>query len=336
EHYDLKHEIARGDIVFDVGGYIGLSSLYFSKLVGNQGKVFCFEPNPTNLSRIQTNFSENPELAENIKLYDFGLGEKSEILTMLLSDNIESGHSSTSQLIKGGKTAIPHTQLYEMGFYEHDVKIESLDNFVKNTGIIPNFIKLDIEGAETSFLGGAVETLKNYPITLMIEVHSPLSAFYVLEILNTLGYSAHVLSELWGNRIEILAKVKAQDHTMENKYVHKFLDLHGAHRLKSIRENERELLEKIQAQLQDSQAQLQDAQVQLQGAQVQLQDTQAQRHDTQTQLQGAQAQLQDTQTQFQSTQVQLQDTQMRLSKYQNHFLIRYLRKAKKIYSTIKP
>ena len=337
EHYDLSNVIAKGDIVFDVGGYIGLSSLHFSKLVGNHGKVFCFEPNPANINRIQRNFSENLELSENIKLYALGLGKKPEVLKMLLSDDIEIGYSSASQLIKGGKTAIPHPELYEMGFYENDVKVECLDNFVKNTGIIPNFIKVDIEGAEACFLRGAVETLKNHSITLMIEVHSPLSAFYTLEILNTLGYSTHVLSELWGNRIEILAKAKEQDNTTEHElltpHIQKFLDLHGAHKLKSIRENEKELLEQtqngfeaaqgrlesIQAQLQDTQTQLQDNQAQYQDAQTQLQDSQAQLQgiqtqlqDTQAQLQGIQTQLQDTQAQLQGIQTQLQDTQAQL------------------------
>lgn len=47
-------------------------------------------------------------------------------------------------------------------------------------------------------------------------------------------------------------------------------------------------------------------------------------------LQQIQYQLQNTQAQLQETQMQLQETQMQLNKYQNHFLIKALRKAKKI------
>ena len=103
EHSDINHEIKQGDIVFDVGGHVGLSSLHYSKLVSSHGKIFCFEPNSANINRMRINLSENPELAENIHLYDFGLGEKTETCGLLLSEDIEFGYSSTSQLTKRWK-----------------------------------------------------------------------------------------------------------------------------------------------------------------------------------------------------------------------------------------
>src|SRR5215470_18743038 len=41
----MKH-ISRGQIVYDIGANVGLHTLLFSRLVGDQGQVFAFEPSP--------------------------------------------------------------------------------------------------------------------------------------------------------------------------------------------------------------------------------------------------------------------------------------------------
>lgn len=40
----FKRCIRRGDTVFDIGSNIGHHSVFFSKTVGNKGRVYCFEP----------------------------------------------------------------------------------------------------------------------------------------------------------------------------------------------------------------------------------------------------------------------------------------------------
>jgi len=84
-------ELSSGKTIFDVGGFIGLSSLFFAKLVGNTGRVVSFEPNPWNLNRLRLNLSHNPTLAERISLYPLGLGVQSGKSAMIMSDNLESG-----------------------------------------------------------------------------------------------------------------------------------------------------------------------------------------------------------------------------------------------------
>ncbi len=40
--------IKEGDVVFDIGAHVGYFTLLFSVLVGNNGKVYSFEPNKRN------------------------------------------------------------------------------------------------------------------------------------------------------------------------------------------------------------------------------------------------------------------------------------------------
>lgn len=50
EGYLHKYTPKEGDIVFDCGAYCGVSTYYFSKLVGKSGKVYAFEPDDLSYS----------------------------------------------------------------------------------------------------------------------------------------------------------------------------------------------------------------------------------------------------------------------------------------------
>ena len=49
----IKKEIEQGNIVLDIGANIGYYTLIVAKLVGKNGKVFAFEPDPTNFALLK-------------------------------------------------------------------------------------------------------------------------------------------------------------------------------------------------------------------------------------------------------------------------------------------
>jgi FkbM family methyltransferase len=208
--------LAAGQTVFDVGGFIGLSSLFFSKIVGD-GRVLCFEPNPWNINRIRLNLSHNPSLDNHISLYPLALSSRVGRTAMIMSDNIENGQSSTSQLRAGGHTAFSHQELYGWGFQDVDVDVTTLDDFVALSGIVPDLIKVDIEGAEVEFLRGALHTLKEHRPKLFIETHNPMAVFFTIEMLREANYHLHALGEEWGNRLQVLA-VPNEDTNVQLDY----------------------------------------------------------------------------------------------------------------------
>lgn len=55
----VKEEIKKGDIVLEIGANIGYYTLIFAKLVGEKGKVFAFEPDPTNFALLKKNIEIN-------------------------------------------------------------------------------------------------------------------------------------------------------------------------------------------------------------------------------------------------------------------------------------
>ena len=55
----VTKEIQPGDTVLDLGANIGYFTLLFAKLVGNNGIVFAFEPEPQNIALLTKNIKIN-------------------------------------------------------------------------------------------------------------------------------------------------------------------------------------------------------------------------------------------------------------------------------------
>ena len=124
--------------------------------------MIAFEPNPDNFSRLQKNIEINR--LNNIRIVNAGIGKKQEIKTLTASA-LDSARGSmnediSAQILKRRNTKnIP-------------VKIDSLDNYVKNHGLTgPDFIKIDIEGLEYEALLGMSDTINSHKPQFFIEIH---------------------------------------------------------------------------------------------------------------------------------------------------------------------
>ena len=60
---------------------------------------------------------------------------------------------------------------------------------------MPSIIKIDVEGAESLVLEGAVELLSKYKPLLLIEVNNITQMFYVQKRLLKIGYNLEILDK---------------------------------------------------------------------------------------------------------------------------------------------
>lgn len=156
EFEDIVIKAEPGDYVIDAGACWGDTPIYFADLVGDNGKVFAFEFVPSNLKVFNQNLEINPNLEKRI-----------EIITQPL-------HSSPGQefyFIENG----PGTKVFMQKTLDLDFEIvlsSSIDHFVKANKIEKvDFIKMDIEGAETEALKGSVETIQKFKPKLAISIY---------------------------------------------------------------------------------------------------------------------------------------------------------------------
>jgi FkbM family methyltransferase len=297
---DLDQQDAGGKTIFDIGGFMGVSSMLFAQLVGSSGRVVCFEPNPWNRQRISSNLSRNPNLAKNISLYGLALGDTSGKMEMLFSDNVDTGFSSTSQSVSSHGT-LPKDHLLSLGFYYTSASLATLDDFVQATGTVPHILKVDIEGAEHLFLSGAETTIREHRPLIYMEVHSPFCAWLCSQKLMRLGYTTRLLHEEDDGRIMIKAKSQQETLALADSAAlsRELLDLL---RLERQRQN------KLLLYNNDTQIKLQWAEIKLQNTKTELDIANTELHSTTDELFKLKIELNNTKAEIRSTKDELNST----------------------------
>ena len=162
-----KDFIKEGDIVFDVGANVGIHTTLFSQLVGNTGKVIAFEPNEINLERLYLNLQLNQ--IENVEVVEKAVGEsvkEYDFYELDISSEFTGHHSLvyTETLEEFARTN---------KINQRKILGTSIDDFSGENGLVPSFLKMDIEGYEYFALKGAQKMLKKADrLTMIIEFNS--------------------------------------------------------------------------------------------------------------------------------------------------------------------
>lgn len=151
----LVRELKLGNVFYDVGANTGFFSLLGSKCVGAKGCVFAFEPLPENIKATKNQFEVN------------------QVSNCMLAEVALSDHNGEIELFEGGDTSTATLKARtNANGNSHIVKTITLNEFAK-TARLPDFIKMDIEGAEILVLQKADEILSGAnPPKLLIEFHS--------------------------------------------------------------------------------------------------------------------------------------------------------------------
>lgn len=134
-------------IIFDIGAHQGLWTNEIADKVSN-ADYYLFEPSSVNFSFLKDRFSEY----KNIYVKNYALSDKSGYATLFF----DFPGSGLSSLVKRD---LSH---FDIPFESSEsVQVYTLDSFVKVNKVLPDAIKMDVEGLELSVLRGGIETLKN-------------------------------------------------------------------------------------------------------------------------------------------------------------------------------
>lgn len=176
--HGIEQKVQSGWIAYDVGANIGFFSLLFGKTVGENGKVFSFEPLPTNLERLHKNLYLN-NLQTSVVVLPYAVVDETKEIKFLIGSSGAMGKAAGS----GGRedTSLYHDAIYVPGI--------SLDDFVyKEKNPLPKVIKMDIEGGEVLALEGMTHLLKEARPLIFLELHGPTAAKVAWNSLNKEGY----------------------------------------------------------------------------------------------------------------------------------------------------
>jgi FkbM family methyltransferase len=149
-----------GRIVYDVGAFHGLLTLFFAS---RAKAVVCFEPNTQNHKRLMENLLLNG--IKNVQVRKAGVGSQRETRAMVASPLMPGGASVDEKAVEGLLRSGERTVAEE-------ISIVTLDEEIPQASLpAPDFIKIDIEGWEIEALRGARNTLELHKPVLFLEMH---------------------------------------------------------------------------------------------------------------------------------------------------------------------
>lgn len=156
---------------------IGANHGYYTKcLIEKFSQVFAFEPHPDNLVEL------NKLKASNLEIVPCAVSDKPGKVKLYKNSLNVGGHTIFD------KVAEEEIWGHNVADYM-EVDAVTLDDFCKGRSI--KAIKMDIEGAEDFVWNGAVETLKNNKMDILLETHSSVDCGKLLIFFNRLGYKVY-------------------------------------------------------------------------------------------------------------------------------------------------
>lgn len=175
-----------GDVVIDLGAYIGLTAIAFSKAVGKDGLVVSVEPDPASFAAAEQNIARHADVHgfKNIRLFRAAVSGSNEPLRF----SAEGAMGSAAQSIIGkgrGKSLA--------------VVAYTLDQLVNIMGLTRvDFVKMDIEGSEEELLRNSERFFRRYRPKIIVEPHrvnGTRSDEAVRSILSTYGYDCETITQ---------------------------------------------------------------------------------------------------------------------------------------------
>ena len=177
----LIESLNKGDTFIDIGAHIGYYSMLAYRLVGELGKVICFEPTPSTYSLLVKNLQGKKNVrAENLAVYS-------------IQTNMEFNDYGLKYMVFN---SFKKARLNDVDLVANHINVQTttLDDYCRVNEVKPSFIKIDAESVELHVLQGATETINKFKPKFMIEVgdfeHIDAGSSYkIISFLTALGYN---------------------------------------------------------------------------------------------------------------------------------------------------
>ncbi len=158
-NFVLSNCLREADVVLDIGANVGLWAIPVAKSV-HKGRVYCFEPEELTLGELEQNLSLNK--LDNVCLLDYAVSAACGQAAFYVREDSELN------------SLFEFSPLTEDGYREKTVvKTTTIDELVSRKVVeLPDFMKIDVEGAELMVLDGISKGFANHLRNILIEVHA--------------------------------------------------------------------------------------------------------------------------------------------------------------------
>jgi FkbM family methyltransferase len=181
----LRNYIPKGGVVIDVGSNIGFFTIKFAKWVGPTGRVVSIEPDDKNFQRL-TYYVKKNNYSDRVILVKSAVSEKSGQVKLFLNPYNPMDHRISNKGINVRSTTIDELC--------SSLELENID-----------FIKIDVQGAESLVIEGARKTLSNLNAVLYLEIENELyENNRVQKLVNDLYSYGYFFYTIHKNRLRLI------------------------------------------------------------------------------------------------------------------------------------
>jgi FkbM family methyltransferase len=173
----LDQLAASGMTMLDIGAHVGYYSRRYAKVLGQNGRIFAFEPHPRTFAALQHNVKRLSQVtAVQLALAEQeGSAELHDYLMMSASGSLHYDESMVAlQKSQTHETDIAPRIGRTFSAQTFTVRTMPVDDFLAAQGIKQvDLVKMDIEGAEIGALRGMKHTIANSPNLVLIMEYNP-------------------------------------------------------------------------------------------------------------------------------------------------------------------
>jgi len=205
----LPDLVNKDDVFFDIGSNVGIY-LFWAEKIGIS-KVYGFEPIPFLHKKLKKIFKQ-------FTIENIAISSKEGECKLRIPISKKSNNEAKASIIQNN---------LEGKFYEINIKTDTLDNYCKTNSIFPDFIKIDVEGAEGFVIEGAMQTITNHRPIMLIEIelrHNKNSENIISEITNK-QYKCFHFNNLKTNIVEYknIRELQKPELIETSEYVNNFI-----------------------------------------------------------------------------------------------------------------
>lgn len=182
------YQVCPGDVVAEMGAYMGYYTLYLAQQVGSGGRVIAIEPMEDNLKYLRMNVEYNG--LKQVEIIDKGVWKAND--TLSFTRTIGDTQSASLKLKNGRKE-------------DFTMEVRTLDHILGNCGITKvDYMVIQLNGVELEALEG-LQNLNPGQLAIAaryrVEQKDPVRAIW--ELLQNRGYRVRIKSRkyIYGKRI---------------------------------------------------------------------------------------------------------------------------------------
>ncbi len=158
----LARTIQPGDIVLDVGAFVGIYAVLAARWSGPRGRVVAFEPTPSSAALARRHLAYNGLGPNRVSLIEAAVSDRAARAPFHQYD--ASAMPYVNSLVAAVDTDAPAVT--------QQVDVVTIDEVCRELRIVPSVIRMDVQGAEIHALRGARETIRAASrLSLVVEMH---------------------------------------------------------------------------------------------------------------------------------------------------------------------